>query len=447
MAALEVDREGAIVAWTRSAERMFGFCAADALGRNFWTLCGATELVRWSRSLREAVETGERADEGTFFRKAGDALRASVLMTSLESADGRDDRVAAVVVELDPQLRLEEALAAERTARAHLEARDRERDLFVATLAHDLRQPVSVINGAAYLLEHRDRRRPPAGEIVRRIGSSAAQLDELVNELLDVGSVRVAGEIALDRQPVDLGDLASNVTRGLQLTDAGRVLLIELSDDLVGHWDERRLRRIVQNLVENALQHSPKNSHVTVSCRRDGAYAILSVENECAPLGDEEVEQLFEPFHRTAGRGHTGLGLYIARALARAHGGDVRARWRDGAVEFVVTLPTAAPGPYSVARRHPRTPIETELKIGAGGRSFWAMGRDVSPRGLAFFCDVALEVDERVKVAVHFEQGSFSVLGTVRHTSRLGDRSLVGIEFPLDLSSAELALLRKLRPN
>jgi PAS domain S-box-containing protein len=441
VAALEIDGEGVVVTWTRSAERMLGFTPREAVGRNLWSLCGAIDASQGAELLRSVLEEGEHAEDGTFNRKSGELLRASLLLCVLPSS-GAPERLAAVFVELDDHLQLEEAFAAEHATRVHLEDRDRERELFVATLAHDLRQPLSVINASAHLVQLRGQ---PVGELAGRIQRATAHLSDLVSEMGDVSTVRIGGEMALDRTRVDLGLLAREVARDL---DNGRILLIELDEELAGDWDRPRLRRIVYNLVANALSHSPKDTHITISTRRSDGEALLCVENRCSPLLPGELAQLFEPFHRrsTSG-GHAGLGLHIARELARAHGGDVIASWNSGTVEFAVVLPMDARARFSRQRRHPRTPFDNELKIGAGDESFWAVGHDLSPRGLAFFCESELHINQRIKVVAYCNQGSFSVLGTVRHAHQVGARSLVGVEFPLDLSTAEVELLRRGRPN
>jgi PAS domain S-box-containing protein len=425
VAMLQVDGAGTIVGWSPSAEQLFGFAEAVAMGRNFWTSFAADEPAAWLTRLREAIERGEHSREAEFQRHDGERFQATVLLSALGV-----DRVAVVIVD--------------RTDQMSWESREQARDRFFAALAHDLRQPISVITTVADLFERGGKR----AELARRIRDNAARIDELTNELLEVGSVRFGGELALARELVDLGELARDTTRLLAPADRDRFLLIEAGERSTGQWDRRLLRRIVQNLVENSLSHSPPSSPVVLSWHVRGGQAILTIENQAPQLNPAQLSTLFEPFRRAGSRGRVGLGLYIARELARAHGGDIAGSTRDGMVEFAVSLPREPPSSYSIKRRHPRTPLDTTLQIGIGEHTMPAMGRDISLRGLAFWSEADLHIDEWIKVMVSYDNGSFSVLGVVRHTQRHGDRTLVGIEFPTDLCQADVDLIRNPpRPN
>jgi PAS domain S-box-containing protein len=425
VAMLQVDGAGTVVVWSPSAEQLFGFGEAVAIGRNFWTSFAADEPAAWLPRLREAIDRGEHAREASFQRHDGERFQASVLLSALGT-----DRFAVVIVD--------------RTEQMSWETREHARDRFFAALAHDLRQPISVITTVADLFERGGKR----ADLARRIRDNAARIEELTTELLEVGSVRFGGELALAREVVDLGELARETTRLLIPADRDRILLIEAGERSTGQWDRRLLRRIVQNLVENALTHSPPSSAVVLAWHLRGGLAILTIENQASQLNRAQLSTLFEPFRRAGSSGRVGLGLYIARELARAHGGDIAGSTRDGMVEFAVSLPREPPSSYSIKRRHPRTPLDTTLQIGVGERTVAALGRDISLRGLAFFSEAELHIDEWIKVVVDYDGGAFSVLGVVRHTERQGDRTLVGIEFPTDLCQADVDLIRNPpRPN
>jgi hypothetical protein len=320
----------------------------------------------------------------------------------------------------------------------------RERDRFLAGVAHDLRQPISLIDMAARLLSEAQLDEDAQG-LVERILSATAQLRELTSELLDLGA---AGALELGRERMDLEPLVSNVSRNLLLTNPGRTIAIEFETGLAGHWDRRRITRIVQNLLENALSHSA--GEVRIVCSRHGEWASLRVENPTAEIDEARLSQLFQPFARGDLRGRAGLGLYIARELARAHGGDVTAAWSDGIIAFDLRLPEALSehvGVYDHPRRHQRAALETRLEVIAGERTFWVTGRDISRRGIGFITDAPLSVSERIQVAVYSEAASFSVLGTVRHVQRMQSEAVVGVEFATDLSQAEIDVLKKPRPS
>ena len=430
-AALEVDRDGVIVGWSVAAELMFGQSLADLTDRRISSLLEGTDPARLLQALPEPNRRAAFTQQIVCRRKNGETFHASILMTAVDRAEGGGEHLIVLIVD---------------------DERERNRDRFLASVAHDLRQPITSIEIAAYLLE-RVERPGAAPRLLTRIKTAATQLHDLSTEILDLGTARIGGEIILEREHMNLLAVVDDVCDSLRLGYSDRLISLGSGHAVTGHWDRKRLRRVVQNLVENALAHSPPATPIHIACRRTGSEVVLTVENECPDRPAAILEHLFEPFRRASDRGRAGLGLYIARELARAHGGDVTAAWRSGMITLTVSLPMLVANPqrelrpsedpsalFSVQRRHRRLPLESELEVGARDQMFRVQGRDVSLRGLAFWSEIELEVDERVQVGVSTGPTLFRVLGTVRHVNREAGRSLVGIEFPCDLSPAEIDL-------
>lgn len=433
-AAIEIDRNGRVVGWSVAAELLFGHSLAEMADRTIASLLDDSDPARVLAALPDTSTRATFTQEVVCRRKNGETFHASVLMTPLDPSDGGTPRLTVLIVN---------------------DERERNRDRFIASVAHDLRQPISAIETTAYLLEKLEHPRA-AHKMLARIQNAAAQLTDLSTEILDLGTARLGGEIVLEREHLNLVELLDEVCSSFQVRLSDRLISIESADAVTGHWDRKRLRRLAQNLVENALTHSPPMTAIRIRCRRIGGDVVLAVENECPERPAAILEHLFEPFRRASERGRVGLGLYIARELARAHGGGVTAAWTSGTITFTLSLPIVVanrqseslphetPSPlFSTQRRHRRLPLDSELEVGARDQVFRAQGRDVSPRGLAFWSDIDLKVDERIQVAVSTGATSFRVLGTVRHVNREAGRSLVGIEFPCELSPVDLELLKK----
>ena len=433
-AVMEIDRDGLVVGWSVAAELLFGHSLSEMTDRRLASLLDDSDPARLLHALPDPTTRATFTQEVVCRRKNCETFRASILITPLAPTDGGPPRLTFVIVN---------------------DERERNRDRFIASVAHDLRQPISSIESALYLLEKREQ---PGAEhkLLARIKAAAAQLNDLSTEILDLGTARLGGEIVLKREYLNLIEVLDEVCSGFEVRHSDRVISIEIADAVTGHWDRNRLRRLLQNLVENALTHSPPTTAIRISCQGTGGDVVLSVENECPERPAAILEHLFEPFRRASERGRVGLGLYIARELARAHGGDVTVSWSAGMITFAVllpivvanrqseSLPNETPSTlFSTQRRHRRLPLDSELEVGARDRFFRAQGRDVSLRGLAFWSDVDLKVDERIQVGVSTGATSFHVLGTVRHVNRETSRSLVGIEFPCDLSPAAIELLKK----
>jgi signal transduction histidine kinase len=142
--------------------------------------------------------------------------------------------------------------------------------------------------------------------------------------------------------------LINRVVDELRLVHPDREVAIELPEqEMTGQWDEDRLSQLVENLVANALRHGPAGRPVSVTLARDGDAALLCVAN-AGHIDAELLPQLFDPFRSGAGRRPSGadeglgLGLYIVRQIAAAHGGSVTAATEAGTVRFTVRLPIAS---------------------------------------------------------------------------------------------------------
>lgn len=218
-------------------------------------------------------------------------------------------------------------------------------DLFVGILGHDLRTPLSAIRMSAELMVRTTedaRALRPAGRILR----ATDRMTRMIEQLLDFARVRQGRGIPLQTATTDLGDVARPVLQ--ELADANPQVRFEVSlrGDLAGSWDPDRLGQVVSNVVGNACQHGEAGSPIRVEL--DGARPAtvrLAVSNLGA-IPAAVMPTLFEPFKRAApakiGEKGLGLGLFIAREIVRAHGGELSARVEGGTTVFEATLPREA---------------------------------------------------------------------------------------------------------
>jgi signal transduction histidine kinase len=219
--------------------------------------------------------------------------------------------------------------------------------LFVGVLGHDLRNPLSAIASAATLLEARadsERISTP----VKRIASSAARMDRMISQLLDLTRIRWGRGIPLDRKPVELTQLSQSIIDELEPVYQ-RSIHLESKGNGSGHWDHDRLAQMLSNLVANACQHGASGALVAVMIEGSSETEVcLLVQNQGA-IDPRVLPVIFEPLgHSGAGRErHTGssglgLGLFIARQIAMAHGGSIEVSSDEQhGTRFVVRLPRA----------------------------------------------------------------------------------------------------------
>lgn len=231
---------------------------------------------------------------------------------------------------------------------------------FVANVSHELKTPLTSIQGFAQAI-----RDGAAGDEagIRRAGEvifeESDRLRHLVEELLDLARLD-AGQVALAREPVDLGRIVEAVVERLSLPAAERRVGLEREvpplPSVIGDGD--RLAQVFTNLIDNAIRHSPPEAKVVVRGFLQGTWITVTVEDAGPGIASEELSRIFERFYqvdkaRAGGEGRgTGLGLAISREIVEAHGGRILAESEPGrGSRFSVQLPTAAPDDATPVRR------------------------------------------------------------------------------------------------
>jgi signal transduction histidine kinase len=252
-----------------------------------------------------------------------------------------------------------EAEEAERRARADAEQAVQIRDQFLASVAHDLKNPLAGIKGYAQLLRRQTLRTngPGSDRLVRGLG----QIDHMVtraigqiDELLDVARLRASQALELDAVPTDLVALARTLVQEYQeAASEHEIQLTASSEEILGVWDAGRLERVLANLLTNATKYSEPGSIVEVHVGSDerwpGGWATLSVRDHGIGIPSADLPRLFESFYRASNavgrKPGTGLGLAGARHIVRQHGGTIDVESTEGVGStFTIRLPVTPPG-------------------------------------------------------------------------------------------------------
>jgi two-component system OmpR family sensor kinase len=230
---------------------------------------------------------------------------------------------------------------------------------FLADASHELRTPLTSIRGYAELFDLGVRDRPEdLAASMRAIKEEAARMGTLVDDLLWLA--QLDHERPLRREPVDLGEVAERSAAAVGVSDPGRPLTVEAGTPVVVVGDGQRLRQVVDNLLVNALLHTPEGAAVEVTVCQEGEWASLTVHDEGSGIDPADVERIFQPFYRSdpsraRASGGAGLGLAIVAAIVAAHGGTVRVLPGPGAT-FEVRLPMGPrkqDGPVDRSEVHP----------------------------------------------------------------------------------------------
>jgi len=231
---------------------------------------------------------------------------------------------------------------------------ERARDELLTTVTHDLKNPLTAIQGIAELTgEQAARKGTPSNErIATRQGAivtAATQMTALLNELLDAMQLQMGQPLALSLHPADLVDLVRRVIDH-QREIAERPIRVEADGvAVVCDVDAERIERVIGNLVSNAIKYSPKGEGVVVRLTRDqetdGAWAVLTVEDRGVGIPAEDLPHVFDRFYRAENTGDvegTGIGLASVREVVEQHGGTATIASREGVGTTVtVRLPVA----------------------------------------------------------------------------------------------------------
>jgi two-component system, OmpR family, sensor kinase len=227
-----------------------------------------------------------------------------------------------------------------------LQSQDRMRR-FIADASHELRTPLTSVRGLAeYGLQQGSDASPE--ELLRLMGliaREAGRMGRLVDDLLLLA--RFDAGRALDCRPVDLASIAAEAVQQARLVATTRPITLEAAEPVIVDADAERLRQIIDNLIGNAVQHTPPGTLVAVTVSSEPGSGRLTVADHGPGMTQEQASHVFERFYRTDGartraRGGAGLGLAIAAALVAAHGGELTVDTSPGhGAAFHLRLPRA----------------------------------------------------------------------------------------------------------
>jgi PAS domain S-box-containing protein len=237
-----------------------------------------------------------------------------------------------------------EAFRREREAAQRLRALDDMKNTFLEAVSHDLRTPLTSILGSALTLEQTRFELPKAEslDLVRRVASNARKLERLLSDLLDLDRLQ-RGIVSPQRRPTDLAALVARTVDELE-DPAGHEIDVDVEAVTVS-VDAAKVERIIENLLSNAIRHTPPGTRIWLRASSLDGGLMLVVEDEGPGVPDDLREAVFEPFRQAPGSSSehspgVGVGLSLVRRFAELHGGRAWLEARDGGgASFKVFLP------------------------------------------------------------------------------------------------------------
>ena len=375
------DLNGIVRSWNPGAERIFGYTAAEMIGRPIEVIFPPDRRDEEPKILAR-LRRGERVDhfETVRVRKDGTPIDVSVTISPVRNATGEiigASKVARDVTTYKQLLRQrEELLESERHARQEAERQSRVKDEFLATLSHELRTPLNAILGWSQVLRQRADGvaggAAPGPDLLAELVEGLEVIErntrvqtQLIDDLLDMSRI-TSGKLRLDVQQVDLADVVKAAVASVRHAAEGKNIRLQVViDPLAGpvRGDPGRLQQCVWNLLTNAVKFTPKGGTVQVSLERVNSHLEVCVADNGEGIKPELLPHLFERFRQgdastTRRHGGLGLGLSIVKHLAELHGGRVRAKspGPGHGSTFCIDLPLMVVHrpPEDASRTHPR---------------------------------------------------------------------------------------------
>jgi signal transduction histidine kinase len=271
------------------------------------------------------------------------ALRASVIRLWTK------DQQEVTPTDLDDLTRFNEAIdqALAESVTRFTQDLDKSKEMFLAILGHDLRNPIgAVLTSAKFMLETKEIEEPHL-TLTSRILSATTRMNHMVGALLDFTRSRLGGGIPIAPAKMNMGKAVHDVVNEICAAQPDRAIQVEARGALKGEWDSARMSQVLTNLITNALEHGSNRTAVKVDVQGNESEITIAVSNRGAPIPEDQLDGIFNAMkqHRTKGKktgpsANLGLGLYIADQIVQAHKGriDVESSEERGTT-FTVHLP------------------------------------------------------------------------------------------------------------
>jgi PAS domain S-box-containing protein len=347
-----VDRRGSVASWNAGAERILGYGEAEILGRPAALLFTPEDRARGAPEweMREALRVGRASNDRWHLRKDGSRLWCSGVITLLKDEAGEPSLFVKSMRDMTERKYLEEEL---RRRADELQEADRHKNEFLATLSHELRNPLAPISNALYILRHGDEVYDEAEveQATEMIERQVALIKRLVDDLMDVSRVATR-KVRLQVERFPLGHVLAAAAEAVKPLVAERrhQLTVRIdTEPILIEADATRLEQVIVNLLTNAAKYTDPGGSIVLTGAREGAEAVIRVRDDGIGIASDLLPDVFDLFRQAEHsldrtRGGLGIGLALARSLVELHGGTIRAD-SEGigeGTEFTVRLPVLA---------------------------------------------------------------------------------------------------------
>ncbi len=362
------DRDSVITFWNHGAQDMYGWTEAETLGKVAHALLqtspgGGTDI--------DALLRSQDRWQGEVTHTRRDGMR--ILVESRHVVHRAENGDVLGILEINRDITDRARMMAE------LSAADRRKNEFLATLAHELRNPLAPMSNGIHVLDAIGEQEPRAVEARDAINRSVGHMTRLIDDLLDISRI-TRGHIELRREHIDIGAAVNEVLETFRAMSgaANRELSVRVpSEPLYVDADPVRLTQIVENLLHNAVKFTDDGGRIEIALEREAGRAVLSVRDSGIGIAPENLSVIWDPFVQADTsleriRGGLGIGLALVKSLVELHGGTVAAR-SEGVgkgSEFVVKLPISAAKRVTAKAKTDPAPRRKAASAPLSGRRF-----------------------------------------------------------------------------
>jgi PAS domain S-box-containing protein len=349
------NAEGIVLAANPAYFQLYGYLPEQVLGQNFALIFPAADRQQASIQYRELFARGTDVPryESTIQTADGSERIVETHATFITLDTSSQPVLLSIIRDITERKHLEaerdELLKREHAARMDAENALRIRDQFLAVATHELKNPLTALQGYIEMLQRRATREQTLNERDQRtlqiIATQAKRFHGLIDSLLDIARIQVGG-LSIERKPLELCGLVGTLVEEIQPSLEAHTIQLECdAEALIIEGDTPRLEQVVQNLLQNAVKYSPSGGVVRVRVYRQLDRAYLAVSDEGIGIPEAAQASLFQQFYRATNveaqqiQG-MGIGLYVVKEIVALHDGEITVESREGeGSTFTVSLP------------------------------------------------------------------------------------------------------------
>lgn len=318
--------QGNITSWNKSAEKLFGYTEAEAIGRHI-SLIIPTDRLAEEEVIINKIKSGERIDHFETIRvtRSGSEIFISLTVSPIKNNKGQIVGASKIARDVTRQKLAEEKL---QKYAEEIKVLNAKKDEFIGLASHELKTPITSINGYLQIIDRNlssdDRNKAFIAKALLQVN----KLNSLISDLLDVSKIQT-GKLPFTYSNFDLCEVLTEVAEMLQHIYTSHK--IELHFDrcpILLKADQQRIEQVVINLVTNAIKYSPGGERVIIVATVTDNKAIVCVQDFGIGIASEQQKRIFSRFYRVENMSipisGLGIGLYISHEIISRHKGQIR---------------------------------------------------------------------------------------------------------------------------